>query len=266
MGAFTDWLEIGRMDALGRMDTPVHRLDARAKIFTTLVFIVVVMSFPRHEMSALTPMAFFPVAMITIGRIPPGVILRKIAVASPFAIMVGMFNPILDHTPVFSIGSWVVTAGWLSFFSILFRFALTVSAALALIACTGMFRIGAGLEQLGAPRLFVMQLLFLYRYLFVVADEGITMLRSVQARCPGMRSLPLKIYGSLTGHLLMRSLDRADRIHRSMVARGFDGHIQTLQRPGLTGKDILFVVTCTTLFIIARTWNLAEIIGVLFVE
>ena len=65
-----DWIEIGRMDELGRMDTPAHRLDARAKAVVTLAFIGVVMSFPRHEISALTPFLLYPVALIAAGPHP----------------------------------------------------------------------------------------------------------------------------------------------------------------------------------------------------
>ncbi|MEI6149815.1 MAG: cobalt ECF transporter T component CbiQ, partial [bacterium] len=74
--AVTDWIEIGRMDELGRMESPVHRLDARAKIIVTLVFIVVVMSFPSHELSALAPLALYPTAVLVVGRIPARHILR----------------------------------------------------------------------------------------------------------------------------------------------------------------------------------------------
>jgi len=266
MGAISDWVEIGRMDNLGRMDTPAHRLDARVKIVVILAFIFVVMSFPRHAISALTPLAFFPASLIVLGRIPPRDIMKKIVVAAPFALVIGMFNPLIDRTPMISFGSVVISSGWISFASIMMRFVLTVSAALALVACTGMYRLCTGLEQLGVPRVFIMQLLFLYRYLFVVADEGITMLRGVQLRCPEMRHLPIRIYGSLTGHLLLRSIDRADRIHRAMVMRGFDGHIRSLRRSKIRIADLIFAAVCMALFLAARKWNLAEAMGNILVR
>jgi cobalt/nickel transport system permease protein len=113
---------------------------------------------------------------------------------------------------------------------------LTVGAALILVACTGMYRLGAGLERLGVPQLFVTQLLFLYRYLFVVADEGSRMVRSVRLRSAGAEGLSLRVYGSLVGHLLLRSMDRAERVHRAMVARGFDGEVRTLEPGRFRGR------------------------------
>ena len=255
------WLEIGRMDELGRLDTPVHRLDPRAKVITTLVFIVVVMSFPRYEVSALMPFFIYPFAFLALGRIPSGYILRKILLAAPFALVIGMFNPLLNHQTVAIVGVWPISGGWLSFASIMLRFVLTVSAALTLIACTGIHRLGAGLERMCVPRVFVVQLLFLYRYLFVVADEGARMLRSLELRSAGPRSLRLRVYGSLVGHLLLRSMARADRVYRAMVARGFDGEIRVLHRASFRWTDWAFAGGWTAFFAIARVWNLANALG-----
>lgn len=255
------WLTIGTMDELARLDSPVHRLDTRAKAIVTAAFVITVMSFPRYEVSALTPFLLYPLALMAAGRIPPQPICRKILLALPFALVIGVLNPILDRHPVAAFGSLVITGGWLSFASIILRFILTVSAALVLVACTGMFPLGVALERLGVPRIFVMQLLFLYRYLFVIADEGSRMIRSVEIRSAKPGSLSLSIYGSLVGHLLLRSMDRAERIYRAMVARGFDG---TERIPGgstLGWSDGIFMAGWLMFFAAARAWNLAAAMG-----
>jgi cobalt/nickel transport system permease protein len=71
----------------------LHRLDARAKSVVTLAFIAVLMSFDRHELSALTPFALFPAGPAVAGPASAAPLLRKIAVAAPFAIMVGCLIP-----------------------------------------------------------------------------------------------------------------------------------------------------------------------------
>lgn len=259
--SISHWVDMGGMDELGRLDTPVHRLDARAKIVVTLAFLGVALSFPSHALSALTPLALYPLALLARGRIPMAPIVRKMLVAAPFALVVGLFNPLLDRAPMLHVGPWVVTSGWISFASIMLRFALTVGAALALVACTGMYRLGAGLERLGLPRIFVTQLLFLYRYLFVISAEGATMRRSVALRAAGARALPLRMYGSLVGHLLLRSLDRADRVHKAMVARGFDGEVRLRASPAPGRRDAAFVAGWLAYFAAARAWNLADLLG-----
>jgi cobalt/nickel transport system permease protein len=258
-----EWLEIGRLDELGRMDTPAHRLDARAKAVVTLAFIVVVMSFHRHEVSALTPFLLYPVALLAVGRIPALPILKKILIAAPFALAIGLFNPLMDRQPFVALGPVTVSGGWISFVSLMVRFVLTVGGALALVACTGLHRLGAGLGQLGVPRVFVVQLLFLYRYLFVVADEGGKMMRGVELRSDGKRTLSFRVYGSLIGNLLLRSMDRAERVYRAMVARGFDGEVRVLRRASFRWPDVGFVCGWLAFFAVARVWNLADSLGLL---
>lgn len=258
---FGQYIEMGRMDELGRLDTPLHRLDARTKIITTVAFIVAVMSFHRYEVSALMPLFIFPFVLMASGNIPAGYIFKKVAFAAPFALFVGLFNPLFDQHAVLTIGSHTISGGWLSFTSIMVRFALTVSAALILVACTGIHRLCAGLEKMGVPRLFAVQLLFLYRYLFVIGEEALRMIRSVQMRSTGTKSLRLRTYGSLIGHLLLRSMDRAQRIYQAMVSRGFDGQVRVLNRTAPGWRDVVFAGGWIAFFIIARLWNLAGGLG-----
>ena len=136
------------MDDLSRRDTPLHRLDARTKLLTTLAFLVAVVSFDKYHLSELLPFLLYPVALAAVGGIPASVILKKLLLVSPFAVMVGLFNPFLDTQPMAQLGSVVVSGGWISFFSILLRFALTVGAALLLVAVSGFL---SAVPSLGTP-------------------------------------------------------------------------------------------------------------------
>ena len=261
--SFTDYLDVSQMDELGRLDSPINRLDARVKALTTAAFIVAVMSFPRYDVSALMPFFLYPVALMARGRIPARCILRKLLVVAPLALAVGILNPWLDRRVVMTIGTHAVTGGWLSLASIALRSALTVSAALSLVACTGMHRLCAGLEQLGLPRVFVVQMQLLYRYLFVVAEEGLRMRRAAELRSLGRSTLRLRTYAALVGHLLLRSLDRAQRVHQAMVARGFEGHIRVLRPTRVRAADLAFLAGWVAFFVVARNWNLARWLGAL---
>jgi cobalt/nickel transport system permease protein len=48
----------------------------------------------------------------------------------------------------------------------------------------------------------------------------------------------------MAGQLFLRSYERSDRIYNAMLARGYDGHLRTLNPHHLHGPDwvILFVV------------------------
>jgi cobalt/nickel transport system permease protein len=56
-------------------------------------------------------------------------------------------------------------------------------------------------------------------------------------------------------------MDRAERVYRAMVARGFNGEIHILRPSTFGWKDAAFIVGWLTFFSVARTWNLADTLG-----
>jgi len=93
------------------------------------------------------------------------------------------------------------------------------------------------------------------------------MLRAVEVRSAGTRHLGLATYGTLLGHLLLRSIDRAQRIYRAMVSRGFDGAVRAglsvragaMELPGWINGA--YLGGWCLFFLLARYWNFAEAIG-----
>ena len=104
-----------------------------------------------------------------------------------FVFFIGIFNPILDREVLITPLGIPITGGWISFFSIILKFVLTVSTALLLIALTSFPGICEALARLKVPRIFVVQLLFLYRYIFVLLEEALKMLRAREARSFGKK-------------------------------------------------------------------------------
>lgn len=258
--------QLGRLDQLAFQDTAVHRLDPRAKVLTTLVFIVCVVSFGKYELLGMLPFVLFPLAMAIEGNLPLGFIGKRLLIVSPFAVLIGMFNPLFDQTAVAQLGELEISGGWVSFASIMLRFFLTTGAAFVLIGVTSFNGVCAALERLGAPDVFATQLLLLYRYIFVLADEALHMARSRQLRSFGRRGMGLKVYGHLLGHLLLRTYDRAQRIYLAMQCRGFDGHVRIARRLRLTGRDAAFVVGWSAAFVAFRVYNVPLALGSLLTE
>ncbi|OGR69425.1 MAG: cobalt ECF transporter T component CbiQ [Elusimicrobia bacterium GWC2_61_19] len=254
-------VDIGYMDTLAAGSTPLHRLDPRAKLLTTALFIVAVVSFGKYEVSALLPFLLYPVYLAAEGRLPARYLFKKVLLVSPFAVMVGIFNPFFDGGVLLRVGHLGVSGGWVSFASILLRFLLTVSAALALLALTGINSICEGLLRLGAPRAFVVQLLFLNRYLFSLAAETENMTRARALRSAGKRGMRFGVFIQILGHLLLKTLDRAERVYRAMLARGFDGHIRVTRGYKIGRRELLFFFCWTALFALFRFVNLPVMLG-----
>jgi cobalt/nickel transport system permease protein len=254
--------DIHSLDLLATRRTTLSGIDPRAKILSTLAFILVVVSFDRYEVAALLPFFAVPVLLAELGEIPPRLILHKLLIASPFAVMIGLFNPLLDNKPLFELFGYPISGGWASFASIILRYCLTVSMALILIASTGFHQVCVGLERLGVPRVFTVQLLFLYRYVHVLADEAGRMTLARELRAGGGRQgLPFAVYGSLLGHLLLRTLDRAQRIHLAMASRGFSGELRTIRPMNWHLSDSLFLAMGCVCFLLARRFDMAHLLG-----
>lgn len=245
---------VRQLDQLGYGETAIHRLDPRAKTIATLIFILTVVSFPKYAVAPLFPFAVFPMMLIISGEIPLAVIVKRTLVVSPFAVLVGIFNPLFDTAPMMRMGGLTISGGWVSFVSILLRFFLTVTAALALIATTSFPRICQGLDAMKTPRPFIVQMLFLYRYLFVLMEEAMRLRRARDLRRFGKtRGLRWRVAASLIGVLFLRTYERAERVYLAMCARGFDGHVRLARRLRFGAADLAFVAGTLIGCVVLRT-------------
>lgn len=257
-------LDIKQLELLAHADSPIHRLDARAKVLVTIIFCSTIISFGRYDLSALLPFFVFPAVMIARGNLPFLLIARKIALLCPFVLIVAMFNPILDRGIGVQLGPLAISAGWISFCSILVRSILTVGAGLILVGVTGFTSICRALEKFGIPQAFAVQLLFLYRYIFVLAEEGSRVSRARELRSSGRKGLGVSSYASMIGYLLLRTWSRAERIHMAMLARGFNGEFRTLQTSRLGSAEVIHIAGWTAAFMIMRFVNCSHLVGQLF--
>ena len=122
----SSFLDISYLDSLSCQQSPIHRLDPRAKVIATAFFIVSVVSFDKYEITGLIPFFLYPIVLIAMGDLPLVYLLKKILIAAPFAVFIGMFNPIIDRAILINLGPVCISGGWVSFASIMLRFVLTV--------------------------------------------------------------------------------------------------------------------------------------------
>ena len=256
-----EYYNMGLLDRLSYQNTFVHRFDPRVKLIATLLFLFTVISFPKYEVVALFPFFLYPVLLMTLGEIPLLFIIKKVVLVSPFAIFVGIFNPLLDAGEVVLMQGLTISAGWLSFVSIMVKFILTVSTALLLVATTSFPGVCHALRQLGVPSIFVSQLLFLYRYIFVLMEETMRIVRARDMRSFGRRGTGIRIFVRLVGILFLRTVERAERVYYAMLSRGFQGDMPTLKRFRITARDLGFAALVIAFLFIFRFYPVSEEIG-----
>jgi cobalt/nickel transport system permease protein len=262
----TAFYDLGHLDLLAEKNSPVHLLDPRVKVVVTLLFIVCVVSFGRYEVARLLPFFLFPALVVGMANLPFGYLFRKLLLVSPFVLFIGIFNPFLDRETLLQIGPLAISGGWISLLSILLRFILSVGAGLLLIATTGFPAICMALEKLGAPKVFTVQLLMLYRYLFVLAEESIRMVRAYTLRSFAKKRIGYAVFRQLLGNLLLRTFDRAQRIHMAMLSRAFSGEIRTARQFRFGPAELFSLAGTTFLLIFIRFVNIAEFLGKFILE
>jgi cobalt/nickel transport system permease protein len=141
----------------------------------------------------------------------------------------------------FQVGPWspsISAAGLERFISIAFKSWLSVQMAIVLAGSTPFPDLLSAMRAVHVPKLLVAVIGLMWRYLFVLADEAMRLMRARDARSGHPADAPYRtggsiawrahVTGGMAGNLFMRSYDRGERIYAAMAARGYDGEIRTL--------------------------------------
>lgn len=229
-----------------------NSVSAPAMLVVTLIFLIAVLSIPVNQPQKLIWLAVYPIVASEMSGIGYGNIFLKSLWILPLAILIGIFNPIIDTSKAFSVSGITISRGWVSFISIIFRALLSFQSLLLLIATSGFLDMFNAMRHIGCPAVLSTQLLLTYRYISVIIEEAIIMNRARQARGYGKKSYPLSMWGRHVGQLLIRSTQRASNIHRAMKARGFSGTLPTGSRMQWDSHSLTWMCCWIACIAIAR--------------
>lgn len=252
------------LEESAQRNTPVHRLSPLVLLTLTLVFSLCVISMDKYALSPLLPFALYPLYLLLTAEIPWKVLTLWLKSTLPLLIGLGFLNPFLDPQQVQLLPGVVLSAGWISFLSLLLKGILTVSTGLSLIAIAGLPRLGLALRRAGLPEVLVLQLVLMGRYITLLLEEGSRILEAWQLRSPGQKGLPPAVWGPLMGQWLMRTLDRAHRIYQAMKLRGFSGSFPQPPLQPLNRHDWHFMLLWLTYFLFCKAVNIPLFLGNLF--
>jgi cobalt/nickel transport system permease protein len=249
-------MHIHFLDPYRPLRSPVHELDARVKFVLTLAFIVT---------CSLTPVAAWP-AYVLLGAIVLSVeilsglgvtyVLKRAALALPFALAAFPVIFTAEGRELFSISMGALSLqatveGLERFASIVLKSWLSVQAAIVMAASSPFPELLQAMRAVGVPRMLVAMFGLMWRYLFVLVDEALRLMRARAARSghasepgarPGGSALwRARVAGGMAGSLLLRAFERSERIYAAMLARGYDGETRSLPlaRISFTARLIL---------------------------
>jgi cobalt/nickel transport system permease protein len=230
---------------LSPRDSPLARRDPRWRL-TAIVLAVIAVAVLRSPLPSLAALAF-ALALAAVGRVPArwyavriGVLLIALV---PFLVVVPFTVDRGDR-----VWEWrflhVSNEGLLVTLSLAAKTVALVTLALTLLASAPFHVTLAAAGKLGVPRLLVHLTLLTYRYSFLLLDE-LGRLR-VALRVRGFRNAmtahAYRTVGQVTGTLIVRGADRAERVSHAMRCRGFDGRFRCLTAYRSSPADMLMFV------------------------
>ncbi|HET6846095.1 MAG TPA: cobalt ECF transporter T component CbiQ [Anaerolineales bacterium] len=245
-------MHIHFLDPYRPLASPVHALDARVKLLLSLAFILTCSLGPLGRLPMYVMLFALNLAVQILSGLGPLYVLRRSAIALPFALAA---LPLLFTTPgqtVFSVpygnADFTASAEGLSrFLTILFKSWLSVQAAIVLAASTPFPELLRAMRAIGAPQLLVAMFGLMWRYLFVLLDEALRLTRARTARSARLPGNQYKsggtvawrahVAGGMAGNLLVRAFERSERIYSAMLARGYDGEVRSLPLPPISSTD-----------------------------
>ena len=225
--------------------------DRSALIITTF-FLFSVLSIPKFNLSAVLVFGAFPAFLIGMANISAGVIIKRLAQLSPFVLLMAAGNLSLDRTPMFTLPGLTITGGMMSGIVIIAKTMVSVASMLSVTLCIPFYRICRALEALHVPGVLMTQLMLLERYRSVLHEEALSMQKARDTRSFGKKGKELFRTASLIGSLLLRTTSRAEKIYRSMNARGFQMQIKGSPAQKIASGEWLTIGLWMLLFLALR--------------
>ena len=239
-------MSVHALNAIGVAGDPasrIHRLDPRAKIVGFAGITLVGVSTPPRLWPVLVACALALAAIATTARLGPGLVWKRARVVLPLVVFVAVFIPFVRGGERIDLGPLSLSEdGLTTFASVASKAAIGTVSAVLLGATTSFPDVLHGLERMRAPRLLVLIAAFMYRYLFVIADEMRRTRAALASRGYRPRTaLGAASLGRMTTSLFLRSYARGERVYLAMLARGYQGRMPALEPLRLARGDVVFV-------------------------
>ncbi len=265
-----------QLDRYQFTNSPLHHLSPIVKVVVTVLFIFSNALLPDGAWLSFAISWVIILTLSLLGRLGWSYTLKRSFIILPFALagISALFSLPGKTLAIWQLGSLeliLTDAGLLRFESILVRSWLSVQFAILLVATTTFPDLIHALEHLRLPKMLVTVIAFLYRYMSIISDEALRLLRARQSRSavlpkdkprskgfsPSTSSQEMtkvvttrngrnllwraRTAGNMVGQLFLRSYERSDRIYYAMLSRGYSGHIRTLNPHRMESHDWLLI-------------------------
>ncbi len=232
-------------ERFARGNSLLHRRDPKVKVILVTTFIAVV---AMSNSFTVTAIALALASTLTlVSRLDIVAIVKRLLAANSFTIFLWLTLPLTYGGDEFiKLGPLALSVEGLRLAALItLKTNAIVLSLLSLLGTSRIANIGHALEGLHLPKRLCFLLLFSYRYVFVIYHEYQKLNRAARMRCfvPTTNIHTYRTYGYMFGMTLVRSWNRATRVHQAMLLRGFNGRLIPLAQQTTCKNDIFFLVT-----------------------
>jgi cobalt/nickel transport system permease protein len=248
-------------DVFAHKENCISRIEARTKI----VFVVLALVINLLSPSVYAPLAIavFCLATLVAIKIPPRLLLLRLIMPLVMAAVVLVTQLFFyGTTPLFTVPFLGVVGyeeGLFHGLLIMSRVIGGVSLILFLGMSTPAHKLLMAARWFRLPKVFVELSLLIYRYIFVLIEEAISIKDAQRVRLGyGNWRRGMKSVGTLGGILVLRAYDRAERVFTAMIARGYSGALSVSYSEQFGGKDFIAAAALSTVLVIiylVRWWR-----------
>ena len=232
------------IDNFATGDSLLHRLDPRVKIVVAVLFSVVVAVANRQ--ACLATAVCLSLTLLFLARLSLREVFLRLLVVNAFIVFLWLFLPFTyGGEKLFSVGPLDATReGVIYALLITVKSNTIVLALIALLATSPIVTLGHALSHLYVPDKLIHLLFFTVRYLQVLHLEYDRLRDAMRIRAfkPGTNVHTYRSFAYLIGMLLIKSFDRAERIRKAMLCRGFHGKYYLLSHFQLNRIDLVMFV------------------------
>ncbi len=220
----------------------VDRLDPRARIVAAVAFSALVAVL--DDFAALGLAMSLAVGAAALARLRPLAVVGRLLPVNGLVLLLAATLPwaVAGH-PLAGLGPLEYSReGLLQVAAVALKANAIVLMLVVLLAALDVVTLGHAMSHLHAPDKLTHLLLFTVRYLDVLGREYQRLRAAMKLRAfrPAMNRHTLRAYGYLVGMLLVRSLDRSERIVAAMKCRGFRGRFYLMDHFAYSRRDAWF--------------------------
>lgn len=242
-----DITQIMRFDDLASKDSPIHNLEGRIKLIST-VFIIVVCVISQ-ELFIPIILEIMLLIILKIAKLSYFDSFKRLLMLLPFGGAVIIFQPFIQPGNIIWSYSWIhVTDAGLNWTILLFvRLVVCLTAIILYSSTTPLQEMASSFRKLKMPRDLAMILSIMVRFLFLFVDELAAIRKSQKSRNFSIhaKNTPYKWrirqVGYTVGMMFLKAYEQGERVHRSMISRGFSDASEMFDEKNLPKKAIIYI-------------------------